>query len=144
MEAFDVALAAFVEGYRNKVDKAWVVKLLHNQAEQTDKDDKGWVFDGNNNPQPVSPTLGSISPNTAVIGGEDVTMVCNGTDFTSASVITFNGGDEPTTFISENQVSTIVKPSTAGTPGAYPVTVKNSTLESDPVEFTFTEAAGRK
>lgn len=86
------------------------------------------------------PILESISPNTAVIGGPDVTMTASGIGFTEASVISFNGGEEPTTFVDGGRVTTIVKPSTATTPGSYPVTVANGDKVSGEASFTFTEA----
>jgi len=137
MEDFEVALATLVDGYRNKMNKQLVSKALNNQAEQVEKDE-GWVYDEVNQ-QPVTPTLTSIDPDTAVIGDPDVTLTVTGSDFTPQSVITFNGGNETTEFVSDTELTTIVKPSTATTAGAYPVTVKTSTLESDAVDFTFTD-----
>jgi hypothetical protein len=87
------------------------------------------------------PELLDIDPDMAAIGDADVTLNCHGEGFTADSVITFNGGDEPTTFLSPTHVTTIVKPSTAGTPGEYPVTVKNAQGESEPLNFEFVEAA---
>jgi hypothetical protein len=82
----------------------------------------------------------SLSPAQATIGDPaDVVMRVAGEGFTAACVITFNGGDEPTTFVSDTVVSTIVKPSTATTPGTYPVTVKRGAEESEPLGFTFIE-----
>jgi hypothetical protein len=86
------------------------------------------------------PDLLDIDPDVAQIGDADLTLTCTGENFTADSVITFNGGDEPTTFVDANTVTTIVKPSTAGTPGQYPVTVRNANGESDPLEFEFTES----
>jgi hypothetical protein len=83
----------------------------------------------------------SLSPSQATIGDPDVEMRVTGEGFTAACVITFNGGDEPTTFVSETAVSTIVKPSTATTPGTYPVTVKRGAEQSAPLGFTFAEPA---
>lgn len=90
-----------------------------------------------------APVLTSISPASAAIGGADVTMECSGSNFLPGSIITFNGGDEPTTIVSPTKVTTIVKPSTATTPGTYPVTVKHSGGESAPQGFTFTAAGTR-
>jgi len=132
-----VALATLVDGYRNVMNKQLVSKALNNQAEQVEKDE-GWIYDSVN-VKPVTPTLTSIDPDTAVIGDPDVTLTVTGTDFTPQSVITFNGGNETTEFVSNTELTTIVKPSTATTAGAYPVTVKTSTFESDPVDFTFTD-----
>ena len=143
MEDFDVALAAFVETYRNQVDSDWVAKLLRNQAEQVEKDE-GWVFNDTTNPQPVSPTLTAITPNTAVLGSEDVTMVCTGTDFTAESVIIFAGQPEPIVFVSDTEISTVVKPSLGWGAVTVQVTVKNGTLESEPQDFTFTESVANR
>lgn len=137
MPDFEVELAALVDGYRNVMNKQLVSKALNNQAEQVEKDE-GWIYDSVN-VKPVTPTLTSISPDTAVIGDADLTLTATGTDFTPQSVITFNGGNENTEFVSDTELTTIVKPSTATTAGAYPVTVKTSTLESDAVDFTFTD-----
>jgi hypothetical protein len=91
-------------------------------------------------PSGEPPILESISPNTAVIGGPDVTMTASGIGFTESSVISFNGGEEPTTFVDGGRVTTIVKPSTATTPGSYPVTVANGDKVSGAASFTFTAA----
>jgi IPT/TIG domain len=90
----------------------------------------------------LKPVLDSIDPDTAVIGDPDLTMNVNGSMFVDGSVIVFNGSDEETTFISDNQLSTIVKPSTATTPGLYGVNVRNPDGQYAPLEqtFTFTEA----
>ena len=86
------------------------------------------------------PSISSITPSEAAIGDDDVVMQVVGENFFADSVITFNGGDEPTTYESETQLSTTVKPSTASTPGSYPVTVKNGPAVSNAVDFTFNEA----
>lgn len=138
-EDFEVALAAFVETYRNVANRSRVVRLLQNQAEQTNRDD-GWAYD-DVNPQPASPTLTALTPNTAVLGSEDVTMVCTGTGFTPQSVINFNTVDEPIVFISETEISTVVKPSIDWGEVAAPVFVKNGSLASETLEFTFTAVA---
>jgi len=86
------------------------------------------------------PTLASISPATAVIGGADLVLTCTGTNFSPTCKIIFNGGEEPTTFISPTSVTTVVKPSLASTPGAYPVVVRTELGETAPQSFTFTAA----
>lgn len=96
-----------------------------------------------NEPAPTEPpTIESLDPEEAMIGDEaDVTMHVYGSGFTDKSVITFNGGDEPTVYVSETELTTIVKPSTAQTPGVYPVTVRNADgQESTPYDFEFLDA----
>jgi len=85
-------------------------------------------------------TLTEMEPTSAIIGDDDLTLVLTGTGFTADSIIVFNGGDEPTTLMSDTQVATIVKPSTAGVSGAYPVLVREGGVETDALEFTFYEA----
>ena len=94
------------------------------------------------NPEPgMEPTLTSIDPTSAAIGDPDLTLTVTGTNFTDSSVIVFNGGDEATTFVSDTEVTTTVKPSTASTPGDYPVTVRQGGYAAMPLQtFTFTEA----
>jgi|SRR4249919_1619354 hypothetical protein len=93
-------------------------------------------------PEEDAPTISSLSPAFAVIGDPaDLEMIVTGTGFTDASTIVFNGGDETTAFISDVEVSTTVKPSTAGVAGAFPVEVRNGELVSNSLPFTFTEPA---
>jgi len=88
------------------------------------------------------PTLSGIDPATAVVGDADLTMTATGTGFTTDSRINFNGGDEPTEFLSETQLTTIVKPSTAWHEGAtVPVLVRTGEWKSAAYDFTFTPAA---
>jgi len=85
------------------------------------------------------PTLSSLSPSTAVHGGADFTLNCIGTNFTTACVIVFNGGEEPTTFVSPTSVTTLVKPSLVSAAIVVPVqVVKGGVLGSETRNFTFT------
>jgi hypothetical protein len=87
------------------------------------------------------PTLTSISPDTAVSGENDFTLVCTGTNFVPGTVIRFGPThDEDTTFVSETEVTTIVKPSLFA-PAVVPVAVHSGEAWSDWVDFTFTEPA---
>jgi len=97
-------------------------------------------------PPPVeaAPVVTSLSPNSAVAGDEaDITMVVNGSGFNESSVIVFNSYDEPTTLISDTKVSTGVKPSLFIVPADCPVAVRNGSVTSNAVIFSFTAAAQR-
>ena len=86
------------------------------------------------------PAVGALNPGEATIGGADVTLHVTGVNFYDTSVVVFNGGVETTTFVSSNELTTIVRPSTAVTPGSYPVLVRNDDgRESNAVNFTFIE-----
>jgi hypothetical protein len=86
--------------------------------------------------------VSSLNPAEATIGDPDLVMQVVGEGFTADCVITFNGGDEPTNFVSDTVLSTIVRPSTADVAGEYPVTIKRGAEESPPLSFTF-NAVGR-
>jgi hypothetical protein len=97
---------------------------------------KHWIDTGGGAPAPEpgeEPTLTSLDPTSWRIGDPPVTMTATGTGFTDQSILTFNGGDEPTTFVSETELTTEV--GTASTPGLYPVTVKQGSFETAPLDF---------
>jgi len=101
-----------------------------------------WADDVVYGPEPepgFEPTLDAIDPVEAEISGADVTLTCTGTNFTETSVIVFNGGPEPTTFVSDTELTTIVRPSTASVAGDFPVLVQQGSFQTAPVDFTFTE-----
>lgn len=89
--------------------------------------------------QPEAPdepaVLDSIEPATAARGSADFTLHCIGSGFTAESVIYFNNGPEPIIFVSENEVTTVVKPSLVSAAVTVPVRVD----DSDSIDFTFTE-----
>src|SRR5262245_48714678 len=90
-------------------------------------------------PEPgFKPVLNSINPSSARIGDPDLNMHVNGNYFVDGAVIVFNGGDEATTYKSGGQLSTIIKPSLATTPGSYPVWVRNPDGQRSVAEKTFT------
>ena len=91
----------------------------------------------------TAPVLTALSPDNAPSGGEDITLSCIGSGFTSLSVIVFGQEDEPTTWVSETEVTTVVKPSLF-VPAVIPVTVSNAGQLSAPVNFTMTEPEGRE
>jgi hypothetical protein len=85
-----------------------------------------------------APDLESLDPDEADAGdATDIVMHVHGTGFTEQSVIYFNGLQEPTTFVSETEVTTGVKPSLFVVPAVCPVTVRNGEHESDALEFEF-------
>jgi IPT/TIG domain-containing protein len=88
----------------------------------------------------MAAVITSLNPDHADIGGADVTMHVIGTGFTPDAVIVFNGGDEPTTYVSDTELTTVVRPSTATVEGAFPVMVRQADGESNEVDFTFAAA----
>ena len=87
------------------------------------------------------PELTSIDPDTAAVGDPDVTLHCYGTGFVEGAVVVFDGSDQPATFVSEGEVTTIVDPA-AATEGSVLVCVRNlDDRETEDLSFTFTAAA---
>jgi hypothetical protein len=81
--------------------------------------------------------LTSISPNTAVAGAANATMTCTGTGFNPQTIITFDGTDLKTTYISATSVSATINISGASA-GPVSVTCHDEGLVTSPATFTFT------
>jgi hypothetical protein len=87
----------------------------------------------------LTPVLSSLSPDTAVSGDPDFVLSCAGTGFRSSSVIIFGNEDELTTFVSDTEVTTGVKPSLFA-PAVVSVKIRTPGLpDTDSIDFTFTE-----
>lgn len=85
-------------------------------------------------------TVTSLTPNSAELGDTSFLLHVHGTNFTSLSKIVFNGGEEPTTFVSAGELTTIVDMSTVGAPITVPVAVMSEDgVISAPMNFTFTD-----
>lgn len=88
-------------------------------------------------PMPV-PVVTSLDPDSCAIGTADFTLEVHGENFFAGSVIFFAGHDEPTTYDQEaGTVSTGVKPSLWGSPVVVQCQVRNGTVLSNAVNFTF-------
>jgi hypothetical protein len=140
-QAFTDAITAVVDQYRNVLHKDLAVKGLYHQAETVRLDETWTTYEGGPvaPEEPSPPTLDALSPNTAVSGdATDITMSCIGTGFTPDSIIVFNGFLEPTTFVSDTEVTTGVKPSLFVVPATCPVEVHTGSQVAGPLDFTFT------
>jgi hypothetical protein len=87
-----------------------------------------------------APVLTSLSPNTAELGGPDVTMSAIGENFNEACRIVFAGNQENTVFVSDTELTTIVTASLGWGVTSVPVFVRNVDQSSATLDFTFTEA----
>jgi hypothetical protein len=90
-----------------------------------------------------APSLTTLEPATAVIGGADFTLTINGADLVAGLSVFFDGlAVVPVTFVSAAQV-TVPIVMAAQTEGNKSVYVQNPDLqESAPLSFTMTAAAG--
>jgi hypothetical protein len=76
-------------------------------------------------PNPV-PVVAGLAPATAVAGSAAFTLTVNGTGFYNGSVVSFNGTNLTTTFVSATQLTAAVPASAIATAGTYPVVVTNA------------------
>jgi hypothetical protein len=94
---------------------------------------------------PPAPELDVLEPSEArYLSVEPVMMTCRGRNFPPGAVIVFNGGDEPTNYVSPTEISTVVETKTVSGPVTVPVYVRNPDgTQSSPLDFTFTEPPPR-
>lgn len=140
-QALNDALVAAIDPFRNVLHKDRAVRVIQLQAETVRIDEEWTTYEGAPEapPEVVAPTLASLSPNMAVAGDpNDIVMSCIGTGFTADSIIVFNGFAEPTTLVSDTEVTTGVKPSLFAVPAVCPVEVHTLSQMTDALDFTFT------
>lgn len=85
------------------------------------------------------PLVTAIAPGTAEIGSADFTLTVTGSGFADGDKINFNGGDEVTTFMSDSELTTIVKPSLAGAAISVPIRVSGAGGSSNAMLFSFVD-----
>jgi len=107
--------------------------------------EKAAIFIEEENAMAVAPVLASIEPAELAVPGPDVEVSIKGTGFNENTVINWNGGDEETEFVSEIELRTTVRPSTVSPelvfPFTLPVYVWHGDVQSNTLDFTFTQAA---
>lgn len=91
-------------------------------------------------PFTVTPTISSLSPNSATAGGPGFTLTVNGTGFESGATVDFNGNSLGATIVSPTQLTASVPASLIATPGTLPVTVTSGGQTSNSVNFTVAAA----
>ena len=77
-----------------------------------------------NQPPNPTPTITTISPNSAVAGAP-FTLAINGTNFVPASMVNFGGTAPDTTFVSATQVTAVIPAAAIASAGTATVTVTN-------------------
>ena len=96
-----------------------------------------------------APTIDELEPDEAAIGSENFTLHVHGTKFTPNSVIQFDTADLQTSYVSDTELTALIKPSEWEEDGVVPVRVKNADggMKSGEEEFEFVPAeapAGRQ
>jgi hypothetical protein len=71
------------------------------------------------------PTIGSLSPSSAVAGSAAFTLTVNGAGFVSGATVNFNGTPKATTFVSTTQITAAILATDIASPGTANVTVIN-------------------
>lgn len=87
----------------------------------------------------AGPAISSLSPDSTVEDAPGFTLTVNGSNFTTASVVNWNGSALTTTYSSPNVLNAVVPSSDLTKAGNIPVTVAvsaGSTAASAPVDFT--------
>jgi YVTN family beta-propeller protein len=95
-------------------------------------------------PPNQTPTITSLSPNTAVAGGPDFTLTINGTNFVASSMVHFGGAAPATTFVNSSQLTAAIPASSIASAGTPAVTVTNPASSggtSIAINFTVTSGA---
>jgi hypothetical protein len=88
--------------------------------------------------------LSSISPATATAGSASVNLSLTGKNFTSSSVVLWNGSPLATTFVSSTSLTATIPSADLNTAGTFPITVQNPTAPasvSAAINFTVTGSA---
>ncbi len=88
-----------------------------------------------------APTIGSISPTSAIAGGTAFTLTVTGTNFISGSAVRWNGANRTTTYGSPTQLTAAITAADIATAGTASVTVFNPTPgggTSNALTFTIT------
>jgi hypothetical protein len=95
---------------------------------------------GSSNP-PANPTpsLSSLTPNTATAGGPALTVTVSGSNFISSSTVQWNGSARPTTYVSATGLNAAITAADIATAGTASVTVSTPAPgggTSSPLTFT--------
>jgi len=86
-------------------------------------------------------SLTELVPNHAALGSPSFTIHVIGTGFGPGAVIVWNNSDEPTTFVSTRELTTVVNMATAEAAVTLPVKVRQAGAETGELPFTFDPAA---
>ena len=89
-------------------------------------------------PNPV-PTIASLSPSSAIAGGEEFTLTLNGINFTSAAVVKWGTTALKATYVSAVKLTAVVPAELIETAGTAKVTVTTAKGTSTAATFTIKE-----
>jgi hypothetical protein len=92
------------------------------------------------NPEPPdpdvdTPSLTSLSPASAPIQTGDMTVRILGANFTEETVMVWNGADDVAAYVSDTEMTTVVKTDMAGAPSTCTVAMRNGNNVSNVLNF---------
>ena len=71
------------------------------------------------------PTVTTLTPNTATVGGAAFTLTVDGANFVSGATVLWNGATRTTTFVNATRVTAAITAADIAAAGSVPVTVRN-------------------
>jgi IPT/TIG domain len=98
---------------------------------------------------PAMPSVSSISPNSAIAGGDGFVLTVNGGSFSSNAVVVWDGSPLTTSFVSSNQLTATISATQLATPDTAVVYVYNplpgtQTVNSTSIVATSSNGCGAK
>jgi C1A family cysteine protease len=89
-----------------------------------------------NSPVAYGHTITSLAPSSATAGGAAFTLVANGTDFADGYVVTWDGADRPTTFVSATRLEAQIGAGDLAVGRTVPVVVRGTSGQlSNVIQF---------
>jgi hypothetical protein len=74
------------------------------------------------------PTIAELAPNAMNSSGAAFVLSVNGSDFSSAATVNWNGRAQTTTYVSASQLTATIAAADIATPAAVPITVTNPAI----------------
>ena len=74
---------------------------------------------------PQNPTITSLTPNSATVGGPAFSLTVTGSNFVNGATVRWNGSNRTTTFVSATQLQAAITAANIAAKGTFPVTVLN-------------------
>ena len=81
------------------------------------------------------PNISQLTPTSAIAGGSGFVLTVNGTNFGSGTVIYWNAVAHSATYLTGQQITTMISASDVANPGSVPVYVRNNGQNSNTMMF---------
>ena len=136
------ATSSTVQNYSNAINIVGnvVLEIRSTGASQVIVDDISWT-----SYTPPTPTITSISPNSATAGGGGFTLTVDGSNYISGvSTVHWNGNARTTTFVNGVQLTASIPATDITSVGTFPVTVLNTgnATPSNSADFNVNPSTG--